>query len=63
MNTTPGETLDAIVKARKESEARLGAESHSVPGSLSKLLSEALSLPSSAFTNGTQTAPSGAAAK
>ncbi len=51
MNTTPGDTLTAIVAARKESEARLGAESHSVPASLSKLLSAALSLPPSSFHN------------
>jgi tetratricopeptide (TPR) repeat protein len=51
MSTNPGETLDAIVRARKESAARLGAESRSVPANLSKLLSEALSLPSTAFTS------------
>lgn len=49
MNTTPGDTLSTIVAARKESEARLGAESRSATANLSKLLSEALSLPSSAF--------------
>ncbi len=51
MNTTPGDTLTAIVAARKESEARLGPQSRSVPANLSKLLSEALSLPNSAFAN------------
>ena len=51
MNTTPGEKLDAIVAAKKESEARLGAEARLAPANLSKLLSEALSLPGSAFTN------------
>jgi tetratricopeptide (TPR) repeat protein len=49
MNTTPGDTLSAIVAVRKESAARLGVESRSVPANLSKLLSEALSLPGSAF--------------
>jgi tetratricopeptide (TPR) repeat protein len=51
MNTTPGETLSAIVTARKESETRLGVASRSVPANLSKLLSEALSLPPSSFHN------------
>ncbi len=51
MNTTPGGTLTAIVAARKESGTRLGAESHSVPKNLSKLLSEALSLPAAAFAD------------
>jgi tetratricopeptide (TPR) repeat protein len=49
MSTSAGDALDAIVVARKESEARLGVASRSVPANLSKLLSEALSLPSSAF--------------
>jgi tetratricopeptide (TPR) repeat protein len=51
MNTTPGDALSAIVAARKESAARLGAEANSVPANLSKLLSEALSLPPSAFSS------------
>jgi len=49
MSTTPGAALSAMVSARQESEARLGAESHSLPAQLSKLLSQALSLPPSAF--------------
>ncbi len=49
MNTTPGGTLSAIVAARRESETRLGAAYRSVPADLSKLLSEALSLPPSSF--------------
>jgi len=49
MSTTPGAALPAIVSARQESEARLGAESRSLPAQLSKLLSQALSLPPSAF--------------
>ena len=49
MSTRPGAALSAIVSARQESEARLGAESRSLPAQLSKLLSQALSLPPSAF--------------
>ena len=49
MSTTPGAALSAIVSARQESEARLGAESRSLPAQLSRLLSQALSLPPSAF--------------
>jgi tetratricopeptide (TPR) repeat protein len=49
MSTTPGGALSAIISARQESEARLGAESRSLPAQLSKLLSQALSLPPSAF--------------
>ncbi len=49
MNTTPGDLLTAIVTARKESGDRLGSDSRSVPANLSKLLSEALSLPASVF--------------
>ncbi len=51
MSTTPGEELSTIVKARKESAARLGVQSRSVPANLSKLLSEALSLSASSFQN------------
>ncbi len=50
MSTTPGAELSAIVTARKESAARLGGEANAFPSHLSKLLSEALSIPSSAFT-------------
>lgn len=49
MSTTPGTELTAIVSAREESEARLGAEARGLRSRLSKLLSEALSLPPSAF--------------
>ena len=54
MNATPGDALGAIVAARKESETRLGLESRSVPATLSKLLSEALSIPASAFASAPQ---------
>ncbi|HEV2991952.1 MAG TPA: tetratricopeptide repeat protein [Candidatus Angelobacter sp.] len=50
MNTTPGQALDAIVAARKESAGRLGAKVNTVTDNLSKLLSEALSLPATAFS-------------
>ena len=49
MSTTPGEQLSAIVKARDESAARLGQVANPLPAQLSKLLSEALSLPPAAF--------------
>ena len=49
MKTTPGTELSAMVSAREESEARLGAEAHSLSKQLSRLLSQALSLPPSAF--------------
>jgi tetratricopeptide (TPR) repeat protein len=49
MNTTPGDALSAIVATRKESAARLGTQANNVPTNLSKLLSEALSLPATAF--------------
>ena len=51
MSTSPGEQLSAIVKARQESAARLGHAANALPGQLSKLLSEALSLPPSAFSS------------
>jgi hypothetical protein len=50
LSTTPGEELSAIAAARAASEARLGASARALPGQLSKLLSEALSLGPSAFT-------------
>jgi tetratricopeptide (TPR) repeat protein len=56
MSPTPGETLSAIVAVRKQSEARLGAEAKSAPDNLSKLLSEALSLPPAAFEGNQQKA-------
>jgi tetratricopeptide (TPR) repeat protein len=49
MSTTPGEQLSAIVKARQESAARLGHAANALPAQLSKLLSEALSLPPASF--------------
>ena len=49
MSTTPGAELSAMVSAREESEARLGAEARGLGAKVSKLLSEALSLPPSAF--------------
>jgi tetratricopeptide (TPR) repeat protein len=49
MSTNPGEELSAIAAARAASEARLGVSAHALPAQLSKLLSEALSLPPSAF--------------
>jgi tetratricopeptide (TPR) repeat protein len=51
MSTTPGEELTAIVKARQESAARIGAEAGALPVQLSTLLSQALSLPPSAFSS------------
>ena len=56
MNTTPGEALNAIIAARKESAGRLGAAANMVPGNLSRLLSESLSLPATAFSNPQTTA-------
>jgi tetratricopeptide (TPR) repeat protein len=60
MNTTPGDALAALAAARQESAARLGAEANSVPANLSKLLSDALSLPPIAFES---QFPTAAAAK
>jgi tetratricopeptide (TPR) repeat protein len=51
MSTTPGAELSAMVSGREESEARLGAEARGLGGKLSKLLSEALSLPPAAFSH------------
>ena len=50
LSTTPGEELSTIAAARAASEARLGAPARALPAQLSKLLSEALSLPPSAFS-------------
>ena len=50
LSTTPGNELDAINAALAESRARLGPSAESVPAHLSKLLSEALSLPPTAFS-------------
>lgn len=52
MSTTPGEELSTIAAARAASEERLGPSSRVLPSQLSKLLSEALSLPASAFHTG-----------
>jgi tetratricopeptide (TPR) repeat protein len=49
MSPTPGIELSAMVGAREESEARLGVEARGLPPHLAKLLSQALSLPPSAF--------------
>jgi tetratricopeptide (TPR) repeat protein len=49
MSTTPGEQLSTIVKARQQSAARLGQMVNALPAQLSKLLSDALSLPPAAF--------------
>lgn len=49
-NTTPGETLSTIVRARQASAARLGpSASSAVSSRLSKTLSAALSLPPDSF--------------
>jgi tetratricopeptide (TPR) repeat protein len=53
MSTTPGEELNAIAAAVTASEARLGPSARTLPAQLSKLLSEALSLPPSAFAKET----------
>jgi tetratricopeptide (TPR) repeat protein len=50
MSAKPGQGLSAIVQARQESAARIGPDAHALPAQLSRLLSEALSLPNSAFT-------------
>ena len=52
MSTNPGEERTAIANAVSASEARLGPAAHALPSELSKLLSEALSLNSSAFPGG-----------
>jgi len=50
MSTNPGEALNAIAAAVTASESRLGPAAHTLPSQLSKLLSEALSLQPSAFS-------------
>jgi tetratricopeptide (TPR) repeat protein len=50
LSATPGEELSTITVARAASEARLGPSARALPARLSKLLSEALSLPPSAFS-------------
>jgi len=49
MSANLGKELDAIAAARAASERRLGPEARALPGKLSKLLSEALSLGPQAF--------------
>lgn len=51
LRATPGEELSAIVKARQESEAQLGAEASSARAHHHQLLAGALSLPASAFSS------------
>jgi tetratricopeptide (TPR) repeat protein len=51
LRTTPGEELSAVVQARRVSEPRLGAEASSARAHQHQLLSEALSLPASAFSS------------
>jgi tetratricopeptide (TPR) repeat protein len=50
MSTTPGEELGAIAAAVAASQTRLGPSASALPSKLSKLLSQALSLPPSAFS-------------
>jgi tetratricopeptide (TPR) repeat protein len=49
MSTTPGEELNAIAAAVAASQSRLGPSASTLPPKLSKLLSQALSLPPSSF--------------
>lgn len=51
MSTNPGDALNAIAAALTATEQRLGPASRSLPNQTSKLLSEALSLPASAFAS------------
>ena len=51
MSTNPGDALNAIAAALTATEQRLGPVSPSLPNQTSKLLSEALSLPASAFAS------------
>ena len=50
LSTNPGKELDVAAVELKASEARLGLAVRALPAQISRLLSEALSLPSSAFT-------------
>jgi len=50
MGANPGEELNAMAAARAASEARLGPAAQALPGKISKLLSEALSLGPEAFS-------------
>jgi tetratricopeptide (TPR) repeat protein len=49
MSTTPGEELNAMAVAVTASRSRLGPSAGALPAQLSKLLSQALSLPPSSF--------------
>jgi tetratricopeptide (TPR) repeat protein len=49
LSTTPGEELSTVAASRSASEARLGPSARALRAQLSKLLSEALSLPPAAF--------------
>ena len=49
MSATPGDELSLIVRARKESEERLGREAASVRKDRETVSKEALSLPASSF--------------
>jgi tetratricopeptide (TPR) repeat protein len=51
MSTNPGEALNAIAAALTASQQRLGPAARGLPSQSSKLLSEALSLPASAFSS------------
>jgi hypothetical protein len=53
MSTSPGEELNTIAAALKLTEQRLGSAAPALPAQLSKLLSAALSLQSSAFLRST----------
>jgi len=50
LSTEPGKELDAAFAELKSVEQQLGPSAHGLNSQISKLLSEALSLPSSAFT-------------
>jgi tetratricopeptide (TPR) repeat protein len=50
MNTNPGKELTAIAAAVTASQQRLGPDARALPAQLSRLLSQALSLPPSAFS-------------
>ena len=54
MSTNPGDALDAIAAALLVTQQRLGPASRKLPDQTSKLLSQALSLPSSAFPSNQQ---------
>ena len=50
LSTTPGKELDAAASELKTAEAQLGQAAHGLNSQISRLLSEALSLQSSAFS-------------